>query len=93
MTDRTLIFSSHAVRRMFARRISESDVKIAIDRGTIIESYPADTPFASYLLLDFIDAYPIHVVYSIDESTNIIYVITAYNPDPAIWENNFSVRK
>jgi Domain of unknown function (DUF4258) len=91
--NRTLIFSSHAVRRMFARRIFELDVEIAIDRGTIIESYPDDTPFASYLVLDFIDGCPIHVVYSIDESTNIIYVITAYNPDPAIWENNFSVRK
>jgi hypothetical protein len=68
-------------------------VGYANDRGTIIESYPDDTPFASYLVLDFIDGCPIHVVYSIDESTNIIYVITAYNPDPAIWENNFSVRK
>jgi hypothetical protein len=93
VTDRTLIFSSHAVRRMFARRISEAEVEIAIDRGTIIESYPDDTPFASYLVLDFINGCPIHVVYSIDESTNIIYIITAYNPDPGIWENNFSVRK
>jgi Domain of unknown function (DUF4258) len=93
VTDRTLIFSSHAVRRMFARRISEAEVKIAIDRGTIIESYPDDTPFASYLVLYFINGCPIHVVYSIDESTNIIYIITAYNPDPGIWENNFSVRK
>jgi Domain of unknown function (DUF4258) len=78
---------------MFARRISESDVEIAIAQGTIIESYPDDTPFASYLTLNFIDGCPIHVVYSINESTNIIYVITAYNPDPGIWENNFSVRK
>jgi hypothetical protein len=93
VTDRTLIFSSHAVRRMFARRISEAEVVTAIDRGTIIESYPDDTQFASYLVLDFIDACPIHVVSSIDESTNIFYIITAYNPDLAIWENNFSVRK
>jgi Domain of unknown function (DUF4258) len=91
--DRTLVFSSHAVRRMFARRISEAEVEIAIDRGTIIESYPDDTPFASYLVLDFINGCPIHVVYSIDESTNIIYIITAYNPVPGIWENDFSVRK
>jgi hypothetical protein len=91
--DRTLVFSSHTVRRMFARRISEAEVEVVIDRGTIIESYPDDTPFASYLILDFIDNSPIHVVYSIDESTNIFYVITAYNPDPGIWENNFSVRK
>ena len=78
---------------MFARRISEAEVEIAINRGTIVESYPDDTPFASYLVLDFIDGCPIHVVYSIDESTNITYIITAYNPDSSIWENNFSVRK
>jgi hypothetical protein len=65
----------------------------ANDRGTIIESYRDDTPFASYLVLYFINDCPIHVVYSIDESTNIIYIITAYNPDPSIWENNFSVRE
>ena len=93
MEDRTLVFSSHAVRRMFARRISEAEVETAIDNGTIIESYPDDTPFASYLALDFIDDRPIHVVYSIDESTNIFYVITAYIPDSEIWQNNFSVRK
>lgn len=93
MEDRTLVFSSHAVRRMFARRISEAEVETAIDNGTIIESYPDDTPFASYLVLDFIDGRPIHMVYSIDESTNIFYVITAYIPDAEIWQNNFSVRK
>ena len=68
---------------MFARRISEAEVEIAIDRGTIIEPYPDNTPFASCLVL-FIDGCPIHVVYSIDESTNIIYVIAAYNPNPGI---------
>jgi Domain of unknown function (DUF4258) len=78
---------------MFARRISEVDVEITIETGTIIESYPDDTPFPSYLVLAFIDGSPIHVVYSIDESTNIIYVITAYNPSSGIWKNNFSVRK
>jgi Domain of unknown function (DUF4258) len=78
---------------MFSRSISEADVEIVIDSGTTIESYPDDTPFASYLVLEFINGDPIHVVYAIDESTNIFYVITAYRPDPAIWLNNFSTRK
>jgi hypothetical protein len=65
---------------MFARKISEAEVETAIDNGTIIESYPDDTPVASYLVLDFIDGRPIHVVYSIDESKNIFYVITACIP-------------
>jgi Domain of unknown function (DUF4258) len=78
---------------MFSRKISEGEVEAAINEGIIIESYPDDTPFASYLILSFINNFPIHVVYSIDESTNILYVITAYNPDPSIWLNNFSTRK
>ncbi len=78
---------------MFSRKISEVEVEAAINEGVIIESYPDDTPFASCLILSFINNCPIHVVYSIDESTNIVYVITAYNPDPAIWLNNFSTRK
>jgi hypothetical protein len=74
-------------------RLRLPPVGYANDNGTIIESYPDDTPFASYLVLDFIDSRPIHVVYSIDESTNIFYIITAYSPDSEIWQNNFSVRK
>lgn len=93
MSDRTLVFSSHAVRRMFARRISEAEVEIAIERGTMIESYLDDTPFPSYLVLCAIDGRPIHVVYSIDESTNTFYIITTYNPDSEIWQNNFRTRK
>ncbi len=78
---------------MFSRKISEIEVETAINQGVVIESYPDDTPFASYLILSFINNSPIHVVCSIDESTNIIYVITAYNPDSEIWSNNFSIRK
>ena len=78
---------------MFSRKISEEEVEAAINEGIIIESYPDDTPFTSYLTLSFINNSPIHVVYSIDEPTNIVYVITAHNPDPSIWLNNFSTRK
>jgi hypothetical protein len=78
---------------MFSRRISETDVATTITHGTVIESYPDDNPFPSYLTLDFINDLPIHVVYSIDEATNTCYIITTYIPDPAIWQNNFSSRK
>jgi hypothetical protein len=78
---------------MFSRRISETDVTTAITQGKIIESYPDDNPFPSYLVLDFVNENPIHVVYSVDESTSIYYVITTYIPDSEIWLNNFSSRK
>lgn len=75
---------------MFARRISQVEVETAISQGNIIETYPDDTPFPSCLVLDFIDGLPIHVVYSIDESTDTVYIITAYRPDASVWEENFS---
>lgn len=33
----------------------------------------------------------IHIVVSCD--TDFIYLITAYFPDPDVWENNFKARK
>ncbi len=78
--------------RMFARKITKEEVKIAIERGNKIEDYPEDTPFPSCLILDFINSRPLHVVCWADESTQTIYIITVYIPDPERWDNNFSSR-
>jgi hypothetical protein len=64
-----------------------------IYQGTIIETYPDDTPFPSCLALHFMNGLPIHVVYSIDESTDTVYIITAYRPDSAVWQESFTKRK
>jgi Domain of unknown function (DUF4258) len=48
--DRTLIFSSHAIKRMFSRRISETDVATAITHNHRIIS--RRHPFPSYLTLE-----------------------------------------
>ncbi len=62
--------------------------------GEVIEENPDDTPFPSYLLLDFVEeGRPIHVVFSYDESTETGYVVTAYIPDPKLWTNDFRTRR
>ncbi|MDA1107636.1 MAG: DUF4258 domain-containing protein [Proteobacteria bacterium] len=57
-----IIFSGHAVRRMFERSISRTDVLAVIASGKIIARYPDDAPFPICLMLSFIRNRAIHVV-------------------------------
>ena len=93
MNFQNLVFSSHAIQQMFFRKISKEDVKTAINYGEVIEQRLDDTPFPSYLMLDFVKGKPIHVVFSYDEKTNTCYVVTAYIPDPKIWTDIFKKRR
>lgn len=93
MDCQNLVFSRHAIQQMFLRRISKGDVQAIVAYGEVIEENPDDTPFPSYLLLDFVEGKPIHVVFSYDESTETGYVVTAYIPDLNFWINNFRTRR
>lgn len=93
MNCQNLVFSRHAIQQMFLRRISKRDVQAVVTYGEVIEENPNDTPFPSYLLLDFVEGKPIHVVFSYDESTDTGYVVTAYIPDSKLWTDNFRTRR
>ncbi len=93
MNAQNLVFSRHAIQQMFLRRISKREVEAVVAYGEVIEENPEDTPFPSYLLLDFVEGKPIHVVFSYDESTDTGYVVTAYIPDPNLWRDNFRSRR
>lgn len=88
-----LKFSRHAIQQMFFCRISKDEVKLVINHGEVIEQNLTDQPFPSYLILDFIDGKPIHVVLSFDSETNTGYIVTAYIPDVSLWKDNFSKRR
>ncbi len=93
MDCQNLVFSRHAIQQMFLRRISKIDVQAVVAYGEVIEENPDDTPFPSYLFLNFVEGKPIHVVFSYDQSTDTGYVVTAYNPDSNLWTNNFRTRR
>lgn len=92
MNCQNLVFSSHAIQQMFFRRLSKQAVKTAITYGEVIEQKLDDTPFPSYLILDFVNGKPIHVVFSYDRATDTGYVVTAYIPNPKLWTDNFRKR-
>ena len=93
MVFERLVFRVHAIQRMYQRNITELEVRYVITTGEIVEDYPADTPYPSRLLLGWRDNRPLHVVVTdnFDEMENV--VITAYEPDPDIWEGDFKRRK
>lgn len=93
MNCQNLVFSSHAIQQMFFRRISKQEVKTAINYGEVIEEKPDDSPFPSYLILDFVNGKPIHVVLSYDEIKDTEYVVMAYIPDSQLWTDNFRKRR
>jgi len=87
-----LIFRNHALKRMFERDIDIEDVRHVIQTGKIIADYPEDQPYPSSLLLGWKENQPLHVVYAKNELDEII-IITAYYPDPLIWNNDFTRKK
>jgi hypothetical protein len=53
---------------------------------------PDDTPYPSYLLPETINGRPLHVVVY-NEVEGVLIVITAYEPDPHLWEENYTRRR
>lgn len=88
-----LLFLPHAVRQMSApdRMISRLEIRRVIEFGDVIEDYQEDVRGHSCLLLGYGDGQrPIHVVCSPKEE--YLAIITAYLPDPSLWEDNFRKR-
>ncbi|MCX6647373.1 MAG: DUF4258 domain-containing protein [bacterium] len=93
MVDKDLIFSIHAVRRMFQRGISVDDVHKTVSEGKTIEEYSDDSPYPSRLVLGWTGDRPLHVVFAENVEHDEIIVITVYEPDLFVWEPGFEKRR
>jgi hypothetical protein len=82
----------HAAKRLEQRNIKIDDVISCIQSGKIIEQYPDDYPYPSCLILGISlnDSY-LHVV--VGSNLEILWIVTAYYPDPEKWEDDLATRK
>lgn len=87
-----LTYWVHAVERMFDRGISEDDLRSVLLDGEEIEAY-RNTPYPGRLVLGWCGTRPIHVVADENREDDELIVITAYEPQPALWEFGFKRRK
>ena len=82
----------HVARRLIRRQISLREITEAGPAATIIEDYYDDKYSPSCLLLGFISAArPLHILVSLAD-TDLLRVITAYEPDPAEWVD-YTIRR
>ena len=88
-----IVFSGHAVRRMFERRIGRGEVSAAVASGDVIAEYPDDVPFPSVLLLATVSGRALHIVVAEDASIRTCYIVTVYPPDPELWNPDLRTRR
>jgi hypothetical protein len=93
MHFKKILFSGHAVRRMFERVIGQPEIVEVIRSGEVIAEYPDDEPLPSFLILGFVRGRALHVVAAVEADAETCYIIAAYDPDPDLWEDDFKTRR
>ena len=85
-------WTKHCLNRLNQRDISISDVKTAINNGSIIEYYYNDYPYPSCLILGYeLNNKVLHIVCGI--SDGLVHMITAYYPSTDKWEEDMKTRR
>jgi Domain of unknown function (DUF4258) len=86
-------FSKHAVDKLLLRGIRIQEIREAVASGQLIEDYPDDKYGASCLVAGVTNTNrPIHIQCSYP-SGSLIKIITVYEPDPELWNSNFTQRR
>ncbi len=93
MTCSDYSFSRHAVDKMFTRGVSTDEVKQIAEGGDLIQEYPNDTPYPSYLLLGYADGRPLHVLVAQEFEDGPCIIVTAYVPDTTYWLDDYRTRR
>ena len=74
------------------RRIKAADIEQAVKSGNIIEDYPNDPRGRSCLILGRVGNRNLHILFARLAAEELL-VVTAYEPDPEEWENDWQTRK
>ncbi len=88
-----LVFSTHAIKRMFERSITKADIRRALVSGEVINEYPDDKPYPSRLVLGWSAKRALHIVIVMDAKEQKLYIVTVYEPDLDQWEPDMRRKK
>ena len=64
-----------------------------VENGITIAEYPNDTPYPSKLLFFTSSIRTIHIVTAYNPEENKHIIITAYIPNPDLWNEDFTSRR
>ena len=88
-----VVYTRHALMRMFERAVTTADVREILLTGELVEDYPADEPFPSRLLLGRVREEALHVVVAVDAAAGRCHIITVYWPDVVVWLDDWRRRR
>jgi hypothetical protein len=70
-----------------------STCALAADTYEIVEAYPEDKYFPSYLLFGREGDVAFHILFGVDVEGQNVRIVTAYYPSPDEWEMDFKTRR
>jgi hypothetical protein len=91
--QRKLQWTYHINMRLQKRGISRHIITESLSDYEIIEAYPEDKYFPSYLVYTEYGGEPFHILFAIDEEGENVRVITAYRPNPLGWTADCKTRR
>ncbi len=92
VSGKKIIITVHAYQKMMERSISKEDAVTCIREGTIIRTYDDSKPHPAYLVSHVCKNRAIHVTYAVNEAEDTIVIITAYEPDPELWDETYTYK-
>ncbi len=90
---RRIHWTYHVNMRLKGRIIPREFILNSVDSYEIIEEYPEDKYFPSYLIYTEYKSQIIHVHIATDIENDNVRIVTTYKPTLDKWESNFKTRR
>jgi hypothetical protein len=87
------LWTYHVNMRLGQRFISRETIIAGARSYEIVEAYPEDKYFPSYLLLGRVGEEVFHALFGADVNGQNVRVVTAYYPSPEEWEEDLKTRR
>ena len=88
-----IFWTYHVNMRLKGRFIPKKNILDSINNYQIIEEYPEDKYFPSYLVCSEYEEHIFHILFAADVGAGNIRIVTAYYPNPDDWENDLKTRR
>jgi len=91
--QRKVWWTYHINMRLKQRCIARQEIISSTANYEIIDEYPDDKYFPSYLIYSRYKQSVFHILFAVDIEGDNVRVVTAYYPDPEEWESDLKTRR